>query len=139
MAYLQYVPTARRVPVAGDNYRVTDSPIDGTASGATPYIALLVYEMGKSGGRGVYYREDFVLVRAADPEQARASAEEHADREVAEFPDGSYVRLHGVIDVNTVLYPLDSGPTVGLYSRHFARIEDYESFEMFLGGRDPFE
>lgn len=118
---------------------MTDAPIDGSAASGTPYLALLVYEIGKPGGLGVYYREDFVLIRAADPEQARVSAEEHAAREVAQFPDGSYVELHAVIDVNEALEPLDSGPTVDLYSRHFARIEDYESFEMFRGGKDPFE
>ncbi|MFE3446788.1 DUF4288 domain-containing protein [Nocardia sp. NPDC059180] len=102
-----------------------------------PYIALIIYELGKVGGRGVYYREDFVLMWAEDLEQARELAERHARIEEYESEDGSFVRLYAVVDVNGATEPLDSGTTVDLYSRHFASIDDYKSFEMFLGGKDP--
>ncbi|ONM46463.1 DUF4288 domain-containing protein [Nocardia donostiensis] len=120
-----------------DDSEVTNSPIGGPAAGRKPHIALIVYEMGKVGGQGVYYREDFVLVWAEDPDQARGLANEHIDREVTESEDGSYVKLYAVIDVNEVIDPLDSATTVDLYSRHFASIDDYKSFEMFLGGKEP--
>lgn len=35
---------------------------DSPTAERRPYVALIVYEMGRVGGRGVYYREDFVLV-----------------------------------------------------------------------------
>ncbi|BDU08933.1 DUF4288 domain-containing protein [Nocardia cyriacigeorgica] len=110
---------------------------DSPTAERRPYVALIVYEMGRVGGRGVYYREDFVLVWADDLDQARELADQHVRNEVYESEDGSYVRLYAVIDVNEVTEPLDSAPTTDLYSRHFASIDDYRSFEMFLGGKDP--
>ncbi|TLG13876.1 DUF4288 domain-containing protein [Nocardia cyriacigeorgica] len=110
---------------------------DSPAIDSRPHVALIVYEMGKVGGRGVFYREDFVLVWAENPDQARELADQHVRNEVYESEDGSYVRLYALVDVNEVTEPLDSAPTADLYSRHFAGIDDYKSFEMFLGGKDP--
>ncbi|WP_228783133.1 DUF4288 domain-containing protein [Nocardia cyriacigeorgica] len=110
---------------------------DSPAIDRSPHVALIVYEMGKVGGRGVYYREDFVLVWAQDLDQARELADLHVRNEVYESEDGSYVRLYAVVDVNEVTEPLSSAPTTDLYSRHFATIDDYKSFEIFLGGKDP--
>ncbi|BDT89541.1 DUF4288 domain-containing protein [Nocardia cyriacigeorgica] len=114
-----------------------DAPLNEPPTDRTPHVALIVYEIGKVGGRGVYYREDFVLVWADDLDQARELADQHVRNEVYESEDGSYVRLYAVIDVNEVTEPLDSAPTTDLYSRHFASIDDYTSFEVFLGGKDP--
>lgn len=86
----------------------------------TSYVALVVYELGKGDDAGVFYREDFVL-----------------DRETYEPADGRYVRLHALVDVNEVTEEITAAPTTDLYSRHFADIESYRSFEMFLGGKDP--
>ncbi|NEW25776.1 DUF4288 domain-containing protein [Nocardia cyriacigeorgica] len=116
---------------------MTDSAMNKPSREHNPYVGLIVYEMGKVGGQGVYYREDFVLVWAEDREEALALVDRHVSNEVTESADGSYVRLYSVIDVNEVVDSLDSARTVDLYSRHFASIDDYKSFEMFLGGKDP--
>ncbi|MBF6211323.1 DUF4288 domain-containing protein [Nocardia puris] len=103
----------------------------------TSYVALIVYALGKGDGAGVFYREDFVLVRAADREEAVRRAREHIDRETYEPADGRYVRLHALVDVNEATEEIADAPTTDLYSRHFADLESYRSFEMFLGGKDP--
>ncbi|WP_280236404.1 DUF4288 domain-containing protein [Nocardia cyriacigeorgica] len=116
---------------------MTDPRDNSSSNSRKAYIALIVYELGKRGGQGVFYREDFVLVWAENLEQARELAERHVRNEVYESEGGSFVRLYAVVDVNEATESLDSDGTVDLYSRHFSSVDDYRSFEMFLGGKDP--
>ncbi|WP_267466129.1 hypothetical protein [Nocardia puris] len=39
--------------------------------------------------------------------------------------------------MNEATEEIADAPTTDLYSRHFADLESYRSFEMFLGGKDP--
>ncbi len=50
--------------------------------------------------------------------------------------DHGSVRVRHIVDVAPVLYGTVTEDT-DLYSRHFASLEDYERFEMKLGGADP--
>lgn len=101
-----------------------------------PYIGIVVFELESvEPSEPSYFREDFVLVRATDDDEARAKVEVLArSQESAEHPT---IVMRHIVDVAPALDGTVEGD-VDLYARHFASLEDYARFEMMLGGRDPF-
>lgn len=99
------------------------------------YVGIAVFEVGKADGSGSYFREDIYLVRAPDLTEATQKVESLATAQEIETGP-TFVRLRNIVDVAPTLYGID-GESVDLYSRHFANLDDYASFEMRLGGPDP--
>lgn len=82
-----------------------------------------------------YLREDIVLVRATDDDEARAKVVALArSQESAEHPT---IVMRHIVGVTPAFDGTVEGD-VDLYARHCASLEDYVRFEMMPAGRDPF-
>lgn len=107
-----------------------------------PYVGIIVFEIESSREGKNFFREDFYIVYAGNDEQAeqRVRALAHEQETPAgegEAQEGS-VKLRHVVDVAPALYGRVDRDC-DLYSRHFASLEDYQRFEMKLGGKDPLQ
>ncbi len=103
-----------------------------------PYIAILLYESSSDASDYVpLYREDVVLLWAANPEAAARRAEERGERAGTSYQNraGETItwKLKHVIDVNSAPED-DLSADADLYSRHFRDYQAYRSFEPFLSG-----
>ncbi|MBE7363822.1 DUF4288 domain-containing protein [Corynebacterium aurimucosum] len=99
-----------------------------------PYVGIVVMELAKksSSSPQSFFREDFYIVYAESDEKARERVEAMANEQA----DGEDVKVRHIVDVAPALYGYVDRDC-DLYSRHFANLEDYERFEMKLGGTDP--
>lgn len=102
------------------------------------YIAVLLYEStAESGDKEPMYEESFVLLQAANEEEARARALEHGRKQETRYVsmEGKTINwaLKHVVDVSPVLEDeLKDGSE--LYARHFKDYDAYHAFEPLLGG-----
>lgn len=107
-----------------------------------PYVGIAVFELSKQNPtnqvKDTYFREDFYIVYAENDEDAekRVEALAHEQEYGAEDSSRPYVSLRHIVDVAPALYGYVD-KDCDLYSRHFDSLEDYEKFEMKLGGTDP--
>ena len=103
-----------------------------------PYIAVVLYEAtSDSPAHEPLYREDVVLVHAADEDAAREAVRRRAEGET-----GSYRNERGelitwtckrVVDVARALAD-DLTGDADLYARHFRDFAAYRQFEPLLSG-----
>ena len=99
-----------------------------------PYVGIVVFELvSQDSDRGNFYREDFFLVYADSEEEAHRKVANRAHEQEYEG-----LKLRHIVDVAPALYGYVDRDC-DLYSRHFAALEDYERFEMKLGGSDPLQ
>lgn len=102
------------------------------------YIAVLLYEStSESGDKAPMYEESFVLLQAANEEEARARAVEHGRRQQTQYENAERQTVRQsfkhVVDVSPVLSDeLKDGAE--LYARHFKNYDAYHAFEPLLGG-----
>ncbi|MDK8671261.1 DUF4288 domain-containing protein [Corynebacterium sp. MSK195] len=97
-----------------------------------PYVGIAVFELAsQSSEHSNFFREDFFLVYADSDEEAHRKVEARAHEQEYE---GLWLRH--IVDVAPALYG-HVDRDCDLYSRHFSALEDYERFEMNLGGKDP--
>ncbi|WP_347305915.1 DUF4288 domain-containing protein [Corynebacterium sp. SA-MJD20WY100] len=99
-------------------------------------MGIIVFELESvEPSEPSYFREDSVLVRATDDDEARAKVVALArSQESAEHP--AIVMRH-IVEVAPALDGTVE-EEVDLYARHCASLEDYARFDMKLGGSDPF-
>ena len=103
-----------------------------------PYIAILLYESASDASDYVpLYREDVVLLWAANPEAATRRAEQRGELAETSYRNraGETItwKLKHIIDVTSAL-EADLGVDADLHSRHFRDYQAYRSFEPFLSG-----
>ena len=99
-----------------------------------PYVGIAVFELAsESSEHSNFYREDIFLVYADSEEEAQHKVADRAHEQ--EYEE---LKLRHIVDVAPALYG-HVDRDCDLYSRHFAAIEDYERFEMNLGGKDPLQ
>lgn len=102
-----------------------------------PYVGIVVFELSRVGTQKSYYREDVYIVYA-DTEKAalkRVKSLAYSQECEGDAENGS-VKVRHIVDVAPALYGA-ADKDIDLYSRHFASLEDYERFEVKLGGPDP--
>ena len=99
-----------------------------------PYVGIVVFELASQDTElKNFYREDIFLVYADSEEEAQHKVAARAHEQ--EYEE---LKLRHIVDVAPALYG-HVDRDCDLYSRHFAAIEDYERFEMNLGGKDPLQ
>ena len=92
-----------------------------------PYVGIVVFELASQDSElKNFYREDIFLVYADSEEEAQHKVADRAHEQ--EYEE---LKLRHIVDVAPALY--------GHVDRHFAAMEDYERFEMNLGGKDPLQ
>jgi hypothetical protein len=102
------------------------------------YIAILLFEStSESGKKDPMYQESFVLLQAANEEEAHTQAREHGRRGCVSYEsaEGETIQwtLKHVVDVSQILDDeLKHGSE--LYARHFKNYKAYYDFEPLLGG-----
>ena len=99
-----------------------------------PYVGIVVFELASQDSElKNFYREDIFLVYADSEEEAHHKVAHRAHEQ--EYEE---LKLRHIVDVAPALYG-HVDRDCDLYSRHFAALEDYERFEMNLGGKDPLQ
>ena len=99
-----------------------------------PYVGIVVFELASQDSElKNFYREDIFLVYADSEDEAQHKVADRAHEQ--EYEE---LKLRHIVDVAPALYG-HVDRDCDLYSRHFAALEDYERFEMKLGGSDPLQ
>lgn len=106
-----------------------------------PYVGIAVFELSKlkpvDQEAKSYFREDFYIVYAQNDDEAQKKVEALAHKQETKPGDmNPSVTLRHIVDVAPALYGYVDRDC-DLYSRHFNSLEDYEKFEMKLGGTNP--
>ena len=99
-----------------------------------PYVGIVVFELASQDSElKNFYREDIFLVYADSEEEAQHKVADRALKQ--EYEE---LKMRHIVDVAPALYGYVDRDC-DLYSRHISALEDYERFEMNLGGKDPLQ